>query len=84
MKRENELNPYKRPQLYWCNVCDTNTVDSTKPETGKFYHVYGHDFSTGDCTSIFFAICPECNPIQALNELFTAANKIKLDNDDET
>ena len=58
--QRNTTNPYKSPQVYWCQVCDSNQVDSTKPETGKFYHCFGHDFETGDYTSVFFAHCARC------------------------
>jgi hypothetical protein len=65
----NSTNPYKSPQVYWCHICDANKVDSERPETGKFYHVFGHEFETGDYTSVFFAICPDCTVIEACNEV---------------
>lgn len=27
---------------FWCNCCDGNVVNSEKPESGKFYRMFGH------------------------------------------
>lgn len=62
-----------KEQKFWCNECDENVVDSTNPETGHFYMMFGHiykpsskisefgtDKSIGDSTSIIFALCSDC------------------------
>lgn len=58
---------------FWCEVCDGKIVDSTKPETGKFYSVSGclwsaPDEFNGDYKSVLFAVCPDCDPMNALCE----------------
>jgi len=30
------------PQVFWCNFCDNNRVDSKDPETGHFFLQSGH------------------------------------------
>ena len=66
METINTTNPVKSTQVYWCNVCDDNQVHSDKPETGKFYQVFGHEFHTGDYTSVFFAVCSTCDVMKSL------------------
>ena len=56
----NTTNPFKSTQVYWCHNCDSRKVDSSKPETGKFFQQFGHEFETGDYTSVFYALCPNC------------------------
>lgn len=63
-------------QIYWCHVCDHKQVDLDKPETGTFYRVSGHTYQIGtvwheqespkDYTHVTFAICPDCNVLDAL------------------
>lgn len=68
-----------RATEFWCSVCDHNIVNSSKPETGKFYSVRGHQRSKtivsgqsvivetdGEYTEVFFAICPDCKLEDAL------------------
>ena len=74
---DKSLNPYVTPQIYWCHVCDANKVHSNKPETGKFYHVFGHAFDDGNYHSIFFAICPDCNVLDALNVVQIHPKQVK-------
>jgi hypothetical protein len=74
-KSENSTNPYKSPQVYWCAVCDANRIDSTKPETGVFYQVAGHELQSGDYNSVFFAICPDCNALDALHTVKVGKDK---------
>lgn len=62
--------PYtpRTAQSFWCNDCDTNVVDSTKPETGTFHIQFGHAFNNetksfdgdGEYLGVMFAICKEC------------------------
>ena len=56
----NTTNPVKSTQVYWCQNCDAKQVDSSKPETGKFFQQFGHEFVTGDYTSVFYALCNDC------------------------
>lgn len=53
-------------RVYWCSLCDAKQVDRDKPETGRFYVVFGHEWSgkadwSGDYHSIGFALCPDCS-----------------------
>lgn len=63
------LTPYtpRTPQSFWCGKCDTNTVDSTKPETGDFYVVFGHahnretmEYDSEEYLGVMFALCKFC------------------------
>lgn len=50
---------------FWCAVCDAAIVDSTKPETGSFYTVFGHQKGEsgkwdGDYHRVMFAVCCKC------------------------
>lgn len=46
---------------YWCQVCDSNLVDSEKPETGTWHYVAGHDVrNPAEYVTIRFAICYQC------------------------
>lgn len=63
-------------EKWWCEVCDSKQVDSSDPSTGCFYHVFGIEWPAkddSDNTSIIFAICDTCNPLDALH-------KIKIEN----
>lgn len=63
-----KLEPYtpRTPQSFWCKHCDSVAVDSTKPETGNFYVVYGHAFDRetmeydGEYLGVMFAECKAC------------------------
>lgn len=57
------------PQKWWCEVCDANQVDSTDPNTGKFYLIHGVEHPAGgrdNWTSVLFAVCCNCNPMDAM------------------
>ena len=41
---ENRMHKPRTNQVYWCNQCDHNQVDSDKPETGSFFLIFGHTF----------------------------------------
>jgi len=53
-------------QIFWCNHCDAKQVDSNKPETGRFFVVFGHSWSQshkeyeGEYTGGMFALCEDC------------------------
>lgn len=59
--------------FYYCNACDAHLVSADKPETGKFFCVYGHcmdkranfmDYPLPEGEGIYvpvkFAICTDC------------------------
>lgn len=59
---------------HWCAVCDAKIVDSAKPETGRWFAAAGHAWSSkgkyeGAYYSVLFAICPDCDPLEALHEI---------------
>jgi len=60
---------------FWCTECDGNKVHSDKPETGKFFSQFGHNWipqlsrACGakvpgrvgeDYNQIIFALCTDC------------------------
>ena len=53
-------------QEFWCEHCDGYVVDSQKPESGKFFTVGGHSYSskTKDYDDMYghimFALCSHC------------------------
>ena len=55
-------------QEFWCSECDHSKVDSSNPNSGRFFQVGGHvrKFEdeglgdTGDYESVIFAICANC------------------------
>ncbi len=59
------------PQEFWCSVCDCALVNSENPETGKFYLVAGNQAHSvrDDYHMILFAVCRNCNPLDALKEI---------------
>ena len=69
-----KLEPYtpRTAQSFWCNRCDNSVVDSTKPETGNFYVVFGHSYHTerqeydGEYLGVMFAICKPCSEKELL------------------
>ena len=71
VKAKTKQTPRKVPAGYsalgsvkiWCQICDTRQVDSQKPDTGNFYHVFGlqHAPETPPA-AVFFAVCPHCKP----------------------
>ena len=72
-------NPYKSNQVYWCQACDARQVDSSKPETGKFFQQFGHEFHTGDYTSVFYALCPDCIDLPRNELSFDALSSANFD-----
>lgn len=58
----NKMSPHVEPQSYWCHVCDSRKVESTNPTTGEFFQIFGHEFHTGNYTSVFLAVCSDCLP----------------------
>ena len=66
---EIQVNPYKTSCKFWCSVCDQHLVDSTNKQTGRFYQVFGHEFHTGDYTSVFIAVCPLCDRQDTLKDV---------------
>lgn len=58
-----------KPTRFWCNHCDSQTVDSENPKTGQFYTVFGHGYSAkernyeGEYVGVMFALCTRCKPI---------------------
>ena len=56
------------PQSFWCNNCDANVVDSTKPGTGSFHIQFGHAWNAatksfdgdGEYLGVMFAFCARC------------------------
>jgi hypothetical protein len=54
------------PHKWFCEVCDSNVVVSDKPDSGKFYRVYGRKSDADDWHSIVLAVCNECDPKNAL------------------
>jgi hypothetical protein len=57
--------PTKQAEFY-CNFCDIRIVDSTKPETGKFFLHFGHSYCQatkqydGNYTGVMNAVCCVC------------------------
>ena len=55
-------------QEFWCAECDQSMVDSSNPNSGRFFQVAGHvrkfarmgKDDTGDYESVIFAICANC------------------------
>ena len=62
MIKMGSCNPHKEKQVYWCEICDNEKVDSENEDTGIFFQVFGHEFQTDDSTSVFFAVCKNCLP----------------------
>lgn len=62
------LNSYvpTEPQVFWCNRCDAERVDSTNTDTGRFFIQSGHAFDKdtkqydGDYHGVMFAVCKAC------------------------
>jgi hypothetical protein len=58
--------PYVKGVEFYCKICDSNKVHSDKPESGKFFSVFGHTWDpktqnvTEDYEQVIFAVCPEC------------------------
>lgn len=56
----------RKDASFWCNLCDWNIVDSTKPESGDFFVQFGHMYSiderqySGEYTGVMFALCKNC------------------------
>ena len=65
------LDPYypRTPQSFWCKKCDQKKVDSTKPESGNFYVVFGHAYDRqsteydGEYLGVMFAVCKSCQTV---------------------
>jgi len=54
-------NPYKENcTSYWCSLCTVKKVNPKDKSTGSFFHVFGHEFNTGNYVGIFYALCPDC------------------------
>ena len=57
-------------QEFWCSECDSVKVDSEKPETGRFFIVFGHAFDQatkeydGEYTGVMYSVCFNCRPVQ--------------------
>jgi hypothetical protein len=56
----------RAPQVFWCNRCDNQKVDSENPDTGRFFVVFGHVYDDtteqydGDYRGVMFAVCKGC------------------------
>lgn len=56
----------RTPQSFWCDKCDSNSVDSDKPETGFFHVQFGHAYNRetqefdGEYVGVMFALCKYC------------------------
>lgn len=53
-------------EVYWCNHCDTNKVDSQDKTTGEFFTFAGHAYDYqkkmygDDYPMILLAVCAKC------------------------
>jgi hypothetical protein len=61
---------FLKGEEFWCSECDNKKVYSDKPETGKFFNQFGHNWIPqvgntpgkigDDYNQIIFALCAEC------------------------
>ena len=59
-------------QKWWCNVCDNKQVDSSDPNTGSFYIVFGIEWPAkedSENTKVIFAICDSCDPKDTIQKI---------------
>jgi len=60
--------PYQptEQQIFWCNECDSQKVDSNDETSGKYFIVFGHSWSQsskqydGEYTGVMFTLCCNC------------------------
>lgn len=72
------------PQKLWCQICDSRQVDSARPDTGKFFRVFGIELTAEErYVSSFFAVCDQCNVMNAVKEIPNVENLLVRSLSDE-
>ena len=55
-----------KEEIYWCNWCDGNKVNSNDPKTGSFFSQFGSTWNVAaqkcnnDYVQVIFAMCIDC------------------------
>lgn len=63
-------------ETLWCQVCDQKVVSPEDPTSGSFHVVCGHnvkrDGGIGRYRAVVFAVCSDCNPVDAVKRAFAS------------